>query len=63
MTERLTHYFLTYKESPGSRKGVCEITHVYGRGEAHDVIRRSQADYRARFGALEELLSNTIGAG
>ena len=55
--ERLTHYFLTYKEAPGSKKGICEITHVYGRGEAHDIIRRSQDDYRAEFGALEQVLT------
>ncbi|MCK5888641.1 MAG: inorganic pyrophosphatase [Methylococcales bacterium] len=41
---RLKHYFLTYKNLPGE-KSVCEITDVYGREEAHEVIRRSMADY------------------
>jgi inorganic pyrophosphatase len=48
--ERLKHYFLTYKDVPGSAKTECEITHVYGRSEAHEVILRSQADYHQRFG-------------
>ena len=51
--ERLMHYFLTYKDAPGSQKRHCEITHVYGRDEAHNVIRRSQADYAAKFGQLQ----------
>ena len=42
---RLKHYFLTYKSLPGE-KSVCEITHVYGREEAHEVIRRSMDDYK-----------------
>ncbi|HVR73766.1 MAG TPA: inorganic pyrophosphatase [Planctomycetota bacterium] len=48
--ERLKHYFLTYKDVPGSPMTECEITHVYGRSEAHEVILRSQADYHQRFG-------------
>ena len=48
--ERLQHYFLTYKAAPESR-GPIELAGVYGRDEAHAVIRASQADYLARFGA------------
>ena len=55
--ERLRHYFLTYKDAPGSAEPRTEITHIYGRAEAHEVIRRSQADYRAHFGSLESLLA------
>jgi inorganic pyrophosphatase len=60
--ERLRHYFLTYKDVPGrdpsqQRPRVCEITHIYGRGEAHDVIRRSQDDYSAHYGPMKELLA------
>jgi len=47
---RLKHYFLTYKEPPSSTEHRTEITHVYGREEAYDVIRRSQEDYTAQFG-------------
>ena len=47
--DRLRHYFLTYKNLPGE-KSTCEITHVYGRDEAHEVIRRSMDDYQTHFG-------------
>ena len=51
LIERLKHYFLTYKQMPGKEETHrCEITHVYGREEAHEVIRRSQEDYREVFG-------------
>jgi inorganic pyrophosphatase len=60
LIERLKHYFLTYKQPPESMKHVTEITHVYGREEAYEVIRRSQDDYAARFGDLETLLATTL---
>jgi inorganic pyrophosphatase len=44
LVNRLKHYFLTYKNIPGEKAAV-EITHVYGREEALEVIRRSVADY------------------
>lgn len=50
MIDRLRHYFLTYKNAPDPGERVCEITHVYGRDEAHEVIRRSRKDYDAHFG-------------
>ena len=48
LVERLQHYFLTYKRPPGAAPGagVVEITHVYGRAEAGEVIQRSCEDYR-----------------
>lgn len=49
---RLKHYFLTYKHLP-HEKSVCEITHVYGREEAYEVIRRSMADYQYHFGCQD----------
>jgi inorganic pyrophosphatase len=42
---RIKHYFLTYKNLPGSDNVRCEITHTYGRDEAYEVIRRSVTDY------------------
>lgn len=42
---RLEHYFLTYKDFPGEKRG-CEITHTYGVKEAHKVIKASMKDYR-----------------
>ncbi len=43
--ERLRHYFLTYKDMPGERKG-CEITHLYSPNEARDVITHAMNDYQ-----------------
>ena len=56
---RLQHYFLTYKQLPGEAPK-CEITDVYGREEALEVIRRSQQDYEVAYGNLEEALSLTM---
>lgn len=42
---RLKHYFLTYKNLPGE-ENTCKIANVYGRKEAHEVIRRAMQDYR-----------------
>ncbi len=56
MIERLKHYFLTYKDAPGSKKKrETEITHVYGRDEACEVIERCVADYDEAFGDLKGL--------
>ena len=49
LVDRLTHYFLTYKQAPTEAEQVCELLRVYDRAEAHEVIRRSQVDYAARF--------------
>jgi len=56
VVDRLRHYFLTYKDLPGNPADV-EITHVYGRAEAMDLIARSVEDYQARFENLDALLS------
>ena len=58
--ERLRHYFLTYKQAPGDLDSNCRITHTYGCEEARGVIARSLADYRARFGDLESILSGAL---
>lgn len=42
--DRLKHYFLTYKNLP-SEESTTEITNVYGRDEAYEVIVRSMQDY------------------
>lgn len=60
MLDRLRHYFLTYKQAPGSMSSGCEITHTYGRAEAHEVIRRSFSDYQTRFGDLEQILGAAL---
>ncbi len=56
---RLQHYFLTYKQLPKDTPNV-EITHVYGKEEALEVIRRSSTDYQEAYGNLEEALSLTM---
>jgi len=48
LINRLKHYFLTYKNMPGQEKAV-EITQVYGKAEAHEVILRSVKDYNSSF--------------
>jgi inorganic pyrophosphatase len=55
LVDRLRHYFLTYKQGPDRAAHTVEITHVYGRDEAHEAIRRSAQDYEAH------LANGTIG--
>jgi inorganic pyrophosphatase len=49
--DRLKHYFLSYKQLPGDEPKRVEITDVYDRTEAADVIRRSLRDYKTKFSA------------
>jgi inorganic pyrophosphatase len=49
LVNRLKHYFLTYKSIPGAENTAVEITHTYGREEAHQVILRSMRDYNNDF--------------
>jgi inorganic pyrophosphatase len=56
LVERLRHYFLTYKQVPGAGTARVEITHVYGRTEAYEVIRRTQVDYEAKFSELRDMM-------
>lgn len=60
LLERLKHYFLTYKQPPDGSVPKVEITQAYGREEAHEVIRRSQADYAARFSGLSDFLAAAL---
>jgi len=50
LIDRLKHYFLSYKQLPGDEPKKVEITHVYDRTEALDVITRSVRDYKGEFG-------------
>jgi inorganic pyrophosphatase len=56
LVDRLEHYFLTYKRAPGATDDDVAVTHVYGRGEACDVIERSREDYLELFPDLRERL-------
>jgi inorganic pyrophosphatase len=55
--DRLKHYFLTYKDAPGSQGKRCEIERVYGREEAYEVINAASKDYLAKYGDLNNLLN------
>lgn len=59
IVKRLQHYFLTYKQLP-DEPPKCEITHIYGRDEAVEVVRRSQLDYQKYYGNVESALSFTL---
>lgn len=43
--KRIKHYFLTYKDMPDETRN-CEITHIYGVEESHEIIKRSMNDYK-----------------
>jgi inorganic pyrophosphatase len=52
LVDRLRHYFLTYKDLPGTVDARrCEIVGVYGVADAHAVLRAAMADYAAGFPA------------
>jgi inorganic pyrophosphatase len=60
LIERLKHYFLTYKDVPGTdEKRNCEIAEVYGRVAAQEVISASHADYLQKYSDLDKLLQST----
>ncbi len=60
LVARLRHYFLTYKQPPGTADREVDITHVYDRAEAFEVIRRSGEDYRERFPDLRSRLAAAL---
>jgi inorganic pyrophosphatase len=60
LLDRLRHYFLTYKQAPGRERAAVEITGVYGRDEALEVIRRSHADYLEQFPGIPEMLAASL---
>jgi len=57
VVDRMKHYFLTYKDLPGNTADV-EITDVFGKEDAYEIINRSQDDYQKRFENLENILSS-----
>jgi len=50
-TERLQHYFSTYKMIPGTDINI-KVDHVYGRDEALRVIAAAEKDYHNHYGHL-----------
>jgi inorganic pyrophosphatase len=63
LTDRLRHYFLTYKDMPGDEARRIEITHVYGADEAREVIRLALEDYRRRFGGRPARARSSLTRG
>lgn len=59
LTDRLQHYFLTYKQAPHSVQEKVEIADVYDRDEAHAVIARSRSDYDTHFARLRARITET----
>ena len=57
--DRVRHFFLTYKDLDGGAKNV-EVTHVYGKEEAFEVIARSREDYDTKYGNVNENLVNEL---
>ena len=62
LIDRIQHYFLTYKDMPGAAGARVQMAGTYGADVAHDVIRRAQNDYRAKFGDLQRALDDALGA-
>ncbi len=46
---RLEHFFLTYKQMPGSKDKKCWLAGRYGKQEAFEVIKLAHEDYREKF--------------
>jgi len=61
IVNRLRHYFLTYKNIPGEDTAEVEIATIYGKEEAMEVIRKSQLDYREKYGDIEDKMSASVG--
>jgi inorganic pyrophosphatase len=57
LVDRLKHYFLSYKQLPQEAPRRVEIAEVYDRAEALEAIQRSLLDYRERYGAPEDRVS------
>lgn len=66
LLDRLKHYFLTYKESADDlstlKKRHMEITHVYNKQEAMEIIRLAQADYDDLYPGVRETMLKSRGA-
>jgi inorganic pyrophosphatase len=57
LVNRLKHYFLTYKDMPGASSKRSEITDIYDKAEALEIINYSREDYIEKFGKIETKLS------
>lgn len=69
LTQRLQHYFSTYKMDPDMASAI-ELTGTYGRAHAGKVVEAALADYEETFGhlrraweSLEDRISGAEGEG
>lgn len=62
LIDRLNHYFLTYKDLPKSTRSSTEITHIYNRDEAVQVIEASLKDYKEVYGDVSSLGESLVNA-
>lgn len=53
LIDRIKHYFLSYKQLPNDTPRALEVTDIYSRAEAFEIIRLSFEDYREKFGNPE----------
>jgi inorganic pyrophosphatase len=53
LIERISHYFLSYKQAPGAPSPAVEIMEIYDQPEACHVIEQSMKDYLEKFGEPE----------
>lgn len=56
---RLKHYFITYKQDPNNSESAVEITDIYGREEAYEIIRLAQEDYIEKYPGLVDKSAST----
>jgi inorganic pyrophosphatase len=49
LINRIKHYFLTYKNLPGAEFPTIEIVNIFGKKEAHEVIKKCIIDYKLKF--------------
>ena len=61
LIDRIQHYFLTYKDMPGTGGPRVEMAGTYGAAMAREVIARAQADYAVKFGDLQRALDAALG--
>jgi len=62
LLNRLRHYFLTYKQSPDSAHHIVEISDVYDRDAAIEVVRKSYLDYHAHYSGAERKMAAELPA-
>jgi len=62
LVNRLKHYFLSYKQIPNVGPTQVEITDIYGRDEAQEIIEISSADYEDKYGAQISRLRDALEA-